>query len=336
MTTGVYHTFSIGRLQFPHRLIQGPLAGFSCAPYRQLFNTFVAPAYCVSEMVSAHDVLYKHQLHSRYLYRAPDEKQLCYQLSGSDPAIMSQAARRLEDMGADLIDINAGCPKTKIRKKGAGSALLDRPEHLCAMVREIRQSIQIPLTVKLRIQGDLRDIDVAKALEQEGADALIIHGRRWIDDYDTPSDFSQIAEIKKAVHIPVIANGDIADSQGLKRALETGCDAFMISRAGTGKPWLYQQLLDLEGSFCVPTVEARVAYFLEHLEALARLESEYQAILQSKTLVRYYFRQELSVQMLQVYHTLNTISEIEVYLSQGKLLSQKTEQTAVFVNETKQ
>ncbi len=315
MNTRYDHPFSIGTLQFPHRLIQGPLAGFSCAPFRQLFYSFSPPAYCVSEMISAYDVLNKHALSSRYLYRAPEEKTLCYQLAGSDPFIMAEAAQRIESIGADLIDINAGCPKTKIRKKGAGSALLEVPEHLCAIVRAIREGIDIPLTVKLRIQGDSRDMDLAKALEQSGADALIIHGRRWTDEYDVAPDFGHMAKIKHSVHIPVIANGDIADADTLNKALETGCDAFMIGRAGTGKPWLYQQLLDNAQTFQPPNLERRMSYFLRHLEGLARLEGEYQAILQSKSLVRYYFRQELSPSILQGYYSLTTLSEIEAYLS---------------------
>ncbi len=146
--------FRIGSLQLPNRLLQGPLAGFSCAPFRQLYYKFLSPAYCVTEMISAYDVLHKHPITSRYLYRAPEETRLCYQISGHDPTIMAQAALRLEGLGADLIDLNCGCPKTKIRKKGAGSALLDTPALLCEIVGAVRRRISIPLTVKLRIQGD--------------------------------------------------------------------------------------------------------------------------------------------------------------------------------------
>src|SRR5690349_17736228 len=105
--------FTIGSLQLPNRLIQGPLAGFSCAPFRRLFTLFLPPAYCVSEMLSAQDVIHKHTLESRYLYRAPDEGRLCYQISGTNPELMAMAAAKLEQAGADLIDINCGCPKTK-------------------------------------------------------------------------------------------------------------------------------------------------------------------------------------------------------------------------------
>jgi tRNA-dihydrouridine synthase B len=306
--------FSIGPLQFSNRLIQGPLAGFSCAPFRQLFYQFLPPAYCVSEMISAYDAIHKHQVDSRYLYRAAEETRLCYQLSGYSPKILAQAAVRLESLGADLIDINCGCPKTKIRKKGAGSALLDKPEQLCDIVSAVRYAIRIPLTVKLRIRGDARDVVLAKMLERAGADALIVHGRRWTDDYDIPCDFHHIAQIKQAVCIPVIANGDIADEVTLAKAVaESGCDAYMIARAGSGKPWLYQQLLGAS-TFSGISNASVIHCFITHLQGLSRLQSEHQAVLQSKTLVRYYFGNVLSDQQLKIFYTLCSIKEIETYI----------------------
>ena len=305
--------FNIGALQFPNRLIQGPLAGFSCAPFRQLYYQFLPPAYCVSEMISAYDVLYKHQVDSRYLYRAPEEKRLCYQLSGSNPTIMAQAAERLQSIGADLIDLNCGCPKIKIRKKGAGSSLLEKPEQLCHIVSAVRRAIEIPLTVKLRIgQTSKEDVALAIAIEAAGADAIIVHGRRWMDNYDTFSDFDRIGKIKQAVRIPVIANGDIFDLTTLAKALAaSNCDAYMIARAGSGKPWLYQQLL--EGRGVMNPVE-RVNCFVAHLQGLSRLENEHQAVLQSKRLVRYYFKTELNAEQLQIFYGLNSLIEIEKYI----------------------
>ncbi len=307
--------FHIGPLQLASRLIQGPLAGFSCAPFRQLFYQFHPPAYCVSEMISAYDVLYKHQVGSRYLYRAPCEAKLCYQLAGVLPAIMAEAAVRLEAIGADLIDINCGCPKTKIRKKGAGSALLENPGPLCNIVSAVRRAITIPLTVKLRIHGDDRDVALARAIVDAGADALIVHGRRWTDQYDTPCNMRQIARIKSAVQIPVIANGDIADEATLAHAMATsGCDAYMIARAGSGKPWLYQQLLAARDTFSNISNRVRINCFTTHLQSLAGLENEHQAVLQSKTLVRYYFGEVLSAQQLQFFYTLDNLREIEKYI----------------------
>lgn len=279
---------NIGSLNLANRLIQGPLAGFSCAPFRSLFYRYTPPAYCVSEMISASDVLHRHQPHSRYLYRAPQETRLAYQLSGRDAGIIAEAAQYLQTLGADLIDLNCGCPKPKIRKKGAGSALLDDPERLFAIVKSVRTALSIPLTVKIRIQENDKDIYLAQKLEQCGIDALIVHGRRWVDDYDKPCNFQQIAAIKKSISIPVIANGDIADQASLYRAFtETGCDAFMIGRAGTGRAWLYQELL--QGKAAAISLEERQSLYHRHLQGLSALEGEYKAELQSRKLFRYYF-----------------------------------------------
>ncbi len=305
---------SIGSFQLQHRLIQGPLAGFSCAPFRQLFSQYTPPAYCVSEMLSAHDVLHKHLFNGRYLYRSPDEKHLCYQISGTDPAIMADAAIKLEHSGADLIDINCGCPKTKIRKKGAGSALLETSERLIEIIHAVRVAIQCPLTVKIRLQGNTQDLELARKIANAGVDALIVHGRRWNDDYDHPNDLQQIARIKRAIDIPVIANGDISNARTLNNALtKTGCDAFMISRAGTGQPWLFKELLS-EQSFSIDRPPL-IFLFMMHLEGLAILESEHKAVLQSKSLVRYYFRNLADPMFLQSFYALSSLKAIEKALS---------------------
>lgn len=303
----------IGSLQLKHRLIQGPLAGFSCAPFRQLFSLFTPPAYCVSEMLSAHDVLHKHQANGRYLYRSPDEETLCYQIAGADPSIMAEAAIKLEHLGADLIDINCGCPKPKIRKKGAGSMLLEDPKRLLAIVKATRMAIRCPLTVKIRLQGSIQDIELAKAIADSGADALVVHGRRWQDNYDEPCNFQQIARIKQSISIPVIANGDISDPDSLQQALsQTGCDAYMIARASTGKPWLFQTLLT--GKKIQINHTHLIRLFMTHLQQLAMLESEHQAVLQSKSLVRYYFKDRLHIDALRSYYDLSSLKEIESFL----------------------
>ncbi|MDP3560238.1 MAG: tRNA-dihydrouridine synthase family protein [Legionellaceae bacterium] len=305
--------FCLGSFELSHRLIQGPLAGFSCAPFRQMFSHFTPPAYSVSEMLSANDVIHKHTSNGRYLYRGLGEKNLCYQISGSEPSIMAEAALKLENLGADLLDINCGCPKTKIRKKGAGSALLESEQNLIAIIASVRAAIKCPLTVKVRLQGNDHDIELAKRIADAGVDALIVHGRRWMDDYDVPCDLAKIAKIKRALHIPVIANGDITDRSTLENIhAQTGCDAFMISRASTGKPWLFQALLS--GSNITLEITERVALFMRHLHGLAQLENEYQAVLQSKSLVRYYFREQLTPAFLQDFYKLTHLQDIESIL----------------------
>jgi tRNA-dihydrouridine synthase B len=299
-----------GNLSLDCRLIQGPLAGFSCAPFRALFSQFRAPAYCVSEMISAQDILHKQDPSNRYLYRSPQENKLCYQISGTDPYIMAEAAIKLVALNADLIDINCGCPKNKIRKKGAGSALLEQPERLISIVKHVRAAISRPLTVKIRLQTNKKNIELAKAIADAGADALIVHGRRWLDDYDIACDWQTIAEIKNAISIPVIANGDLEDIATITQAYAmTGCDAFMISRAGTGKPWLFDSLL--KGIDVIPYKNELIQLFIQHLQDLALLENEYKAVLQSKSLLRYYFGKGCDSEFLKQIYTLSSIQDIK-------------------------
>lgn len=316
--------FYIGQLKLSHRLIQGPLAGTSASPFRRLFYQFLPPAYAVSEMISAHDILVKHQLSSRYIHRAPEENILCYQIAGSDPDIMAKAAQRLQLLGADLIDINCGCPKAKIRKKGAGSALMDDPEHLVTIAQRVRDIIQIPLTIKLRLYGTPQDLMLAQRLENIGVDALIIHGRRWTDDYTKPCDYKQIGLIKQHCHIPIIANGDISDVASLTQAItESRADAYMISRAGCGRPWLYKELinqiknntnlnLNSEGSKAYDIAIAKELFF-QHLNYLTELESEYLAVMQSRSFFRYYFKNFLSVERLQAFNYVSNIAQINSF-----------------------
>ncbi|KTD34572.1 nitrogen regulation protein [Legionella israelensis] len=313
MQTFLNSPFQIGHLSFPHRLIQGPLAGYSCAPFRTLFYPFQPPAYGVSEMISAQDALSKQALESRYLMRSPEEKYLAYQIAGCDAKVLGNAAKKLATLGADMIDINCGCPKAKIRKKGAGSALLAKPDQLVKIIKRIRASISVPLTLKIRIQGNEQDIYLAEQIEQAGADALIVHGRRWQDDYDIACDFQQISLIKQAIDIPVIANGDIANRESLYKAWsESGCDAFMISRAACGRPWLFAELLSGQEPKVSP--EIRKNLFMQHLQGLAALESPYKAVLQSKSLVRYYFRQWMTKEQLSMFYRLTNLSDIEDFL----------------------
>jgi nifR3 family TIM-barrel protein len=306
-------SLKIGSLTLPNRLIQGPLAGYSCAPFRELFNQYRPPAYCVSEMSSAMDILYKHSVNSRYLYRAPKERILAYQIAGIEPEILARAAQQLQHYGADIIDINCGCPKPKIRKKGAGSALLETPERLVRIVQEVRRAITIPLTIKIRIQGNEHDLILAQKIAEAGADALIVHGRRWIDDYDIASDVQQIATIKHVVTIPVIANGDIHDVSSLQRAVDlSACDAFMIGRAGSGKPWLYQELLEQQP--VEVSMAEKISLFMSHLQGLSALEDEYKAVLQSKSLVRYYFRNRFDATQLSHFYQLGSLAQINHFL----------------------
>jgi tRNA-dihydrouridine synthase len=180
------------------------------------------------------------------------------------------------------------------------------------IIETVRSSISIPLTVKIRIQGNEQDLALAQLIQDAGADAVIVHGRRWVDDYAIACDLQQIGLIKKAVSIPVIANGDIRDNHSLQQAQDlSACDAFMIGRAGCGRPWLYEELLEQKVMSLQLSDKMRV--FLQHLHDLAALEDEYKAVLQSKSLVRYYFRGELSRELLEQFYSLESIEQIREF-----------------------
>ena len=201
----------------------------------------------------------------------------------------------------------------KIRKKGAGSALMDNTERLLLIVNRIREKIQIPLTVKLRIYNTSEDFVLAKRLEKAGVDALIIHGRRWTDDYDTSCNFQQIALIKAHINIPVIANGDITDCHSLYKAVtESHADAYMVSRAGCGRPWLYQSLL--QPHFTQPNKNVCIDKFIQHVHHLSLLESEHQAVIQSRKFIQYYFPELRHTEQLNAFYTLTHFDDILTYL----------------------
>ncbi len=281
----------VGALRLPHRLIQAPLAGISCAPFRTLFSLYTSPAYAVTEMISAHSILRHQKLNRRYLARSPEEGRLCIQLSGENPELMYQATHVAMQYKPDIIDLNCGCPKPKIRAKGCGSALLDTPKKLEAIVRAMRRATDLPLTVKIRVAGQTLDeayLEAATIIEACGADAIIVHGRHYSEDYDVPPAYTQIRRVVERVKIPVIANGDVSDKASLEHCLNvSSASAVMVGRGSIGKPWLFKVLL---GESTQPTPKEVHSAFQQHINQLAVLEeSEQVALLQARRLLKWYF-----------------------------------------------
>ena len=291
-----YHPMAIkplklGNLHLPTNLIQGPLAGYTCSAYREMVWEFGHVAYCTTEMLSAIDLVTRKQQRPRYVHRAENEKLLAFQLAGNDPAILAKAAHKaVSQYQADIIDLNCGCPKTKIRKKGYGSKLIEDQQLIVACVKAMRDAIDVPLTVKIRLTMQTEaNITLVEALQAAGADGITIHPRNWQTDYDTPCDWQQVRDCVQAVNIPIIANGDIKTREQLEiLASQTGCAGFMISRASTGAPWLFQQLSESE--FTKPKNSKLAQLLLNHVTKLIALENETRALLQTRTLAKYYAR----------------------------------------------
>lgn len=303
--------FNIGKLELKHRLIQAPLAGISCAPFRALFSHFELPAYAVTEMISAQSLLQHERLKPRYLARSSNEGPLGIQLSGNDPDVLSKAVAIAESYQPEIIDLNCGCPQPKIRGKGCGSALVESKTSFQQTLKAIRAATSLPFTVKIRTAGNTSDhsyLETARMIEQCGADAIIVHGRHFSEDYDVPANYAQIRQVVESVAIPVIANGDVCDRASMLRCLEeTGAAAIMIARGSIGAPWLFQQLLQNTSS---PSLIERLNLFQIHIQELSILEeSTHIALLQGRRLLKWYFP-ELSNDLLSKCYELIALDEV--------------------------
>lgn len=311
-------TLNIGTLSFDSPLIQAPLAGVSASPFRGLIQHFGGCAYTCTEMISAKALStqpLKYQ--TRFLHRASNEGPVCYQLSGNDPCDIAKATRIVTEHGADLIDLNCGCPKPKIRSKGCGSKQLEDLVTLSNVVRAVRENTDKPITVKIRLPHHDEPCylnPLINMIQNEGVDALVVHGRSWKEDYDKAVDLERIATVVNQSSLPIIANGDAKDADSVKTIFEkTGCAGVMIARASVGQPWLFQQILsEINGhAFTVPSIERRGELFLEHLNGLATLlNAEKPALLQMRKLAKYYARnQDWQPIFLSAFCQINDLNE---------------------------
>jgi nifR3 family TIM-barrel protein len=233
----------IGHLSFDSPFVLAPLAGYTDLPFRLLCRKFGA-GYCVSEMISCHGLVYQQKNTLRMLASIPEEKPVSYQLFGSDPEVMADAAEIMASFGPDMLDINMGCPVRKVTKRGAGAALMTDPGLAETILTKIVSRVSLPVTVKIRSGRDSNSINApafAKMIEDNGASAITIHARTWSQGFSGRIDKAIITQVKEAVSIPVIGNGDILSCQEARRMIEeTGCDGVMIGRGALGNPWVFQ------------------------------------------------------------------------------------------------
>ncbi len=312
----------IGSIQLQSSLIQAPLAGYSCAPMRVLAQQWGQPGFCCTEMISAKAIYSCSKQKKRYQYKDPREGLLCAQLSASEPEHLQTAIHAVTAWGADLIDLNCGCPMPKIRKKTCGSQLLQHPEKLYQLVTTMKQTSSVPVMIKIRVDarsGDRFNREVADAVEKGGADVICVHGRHWTERYDVECSLDDIAEIKSFVSIPVIGNGDVCDTASAKKIIDhTQCDGVMIARAAMGQPWLFAQIkAELAGeSFQVPTLAERGQMLLQHVQGLMGVEDEKPALLQSRKIAKYYARESLSKEQLAPFFQVQTFKQLSELVSQ--------------------
>lgn len=264
----------IGNLEIKGYACLAPMAGVADRAFRELCMSYGA-AYVISEMVSSKGLTMQDKKSKDLLFLSDAERPAGAQIFGDDPEIMANAALKAMEFSPDFIDINMGCPAPKIAGNGGGSALLKNPELIGKIVKKVVEVSPVPVTAKIRIGWDknsINAVEIAKIIEAAGADAITVHGRTKDQMYAPPVSLDEIANVKKAVSIPVIGNGDIVDGKSAKLMLDmTGCDFLMVGRGALGNPWIFQCInayLNKEADFTEPTLEEKMDVMLRHIGTL--------------------------------------------------------------------
>jgi tRNA-dihydrouridine synthase B len=277
MQVDLRQSWSIGSVEIPSRLVLAPMAGVSVQAFRRQGRRYGAGLVC-SEMVSCAGLHHQNERTLGYLRIASDEHPLAVQIFGSEPPVMAEAARMVEAAGADLVDINFGCPVKKVTKTGAGATLLDDPDRACRIVAAVAEAVDVPVSVKMRRgleNGSRACFDVGPKLVDSGAQTLTLHPRSAKQMYTGEADHSLTAEFVEAVPVPVIASGDITSRAKAQSVLAaTGAAAVMVGRAAQGNPWVLREIM---GDGSEPTREEVVAELILFMRETVRELGEHRA-----------------------------------------------------------
>jgi tRNA-dihydrouridine synthase B len=265
-------------VEIPSRLVLAPMAGVSVQAFRRQGRRFGAGLVC-SEMVSCAALEHRNERTLGYLRVAADEHPLAIQIFGSEPAAMAEAARMVEAAGADLVDVNFGCPVRKVTKTGAGATLLDDPDRACGIVEAMVEAVSVPVTVKMRRgleDGSRTCLEVGPRLVEAGAASLTLHPRSARQMYTGEADHSLTAELAELVDVPVVASGDITSRARAHAVLATtGAAAVMVGRGAQGNPWALRQIVD--GDDAQPTREEIAAELIVFIRETVREIGEQRA-----------------------------------------------------------
>ncbi len=274
----------IGPYQLPNNLILAPMAGVTDRPFRQLCRRMGA-GMAVSEMVSSNSLLWGSEKTRRRADHQGEPEPKSVQIAGADPAMMAEAARHNVANGAQIIDINMGCPARKVCNVAAGSALLKDEKRVEEILRAVIGAVDVPVTLKIRTGWDSSSrnaVTIAGIAEACGVQALAVHGRTRADGYRGEAEYDTIRQVKQAVSIPVIANGDITTPEKARQVLEfTGADAIMVGRAAQGRPWIFREIdhyLATGEKLPEPSPLEIRDILLEHLDNLYRFYGEYTGV----------------------------------------------------------
>ena len=286
--------FQIGKVNIPGRVVFAPMAGVSDLPFRLLCREQGAALVCM-EMISAKAITYRNARTADLMETVPEEAPVSLQLFGCEPEIMERACRMIEDRPFDILDINMGCPVHKVVANGEGAALMKNPSLIEKMTAAAAAGTSRPVTVKLRRgfeEGSSQAVECALAAQQGGAAAVAVHGRTRAQMYSGKADWSCIAQVKEALAVPVIGNGDVVDGPSALRMMEeTGCDAVMIARAARGNPWIFREVSAYLTDRTIPERPPRravIRMLLRHARMLCECKGEKIGIREMRTHAAHY------------------------------------------------
>ena len=313
--------WNIGNIKIKNQVVLAPMAGICNSAFRRICKE-MGCGLIYAEMVSDKAIAYNNKKTIDMLYMTEEERPLTQQIFGSDKESFVLAARYIyENMRPDIIDINMGCPVPKVAVRAqAGSALLKSPDKIYDIVKAVVEAVPIPVTVKIRSGWDskcINAVEIAKIVEKAGASAICVHPRTRSQGYSGTADWSVIKEVKLAVKIPVIGNGDIKEPEDAKRMLdETGCDAVMIGRGVLGNPWLIKNTIDyLDGKEVLRvSPKEKIEMCLHHLAYLNDLKDEHLACLEIRNHIGWYLKgiKDGNVVKNNIYQTSNIRDIIDI------------------------
>ena len=313
----------IGNVILKNQLVLAPMAGVTDLPFRLLCREQGAGLLCM-EMVSAKALSYHNKNTENLLRIDPRENPVSLQLFGSDPDIISEMAKEIEERPFDILDINMGCPVPKVVNNGEGSALLKEPGLVREIVQKTVKAIRKPVTVKIRRGFDenhINAVEIAKIVEDAGAAAIAVHGRTREQYYSGKADWDIIRRVKEAVSIPVIGNGDVDSPKAAKRLLEeTGCDGIMIGRAVQGNPWIFREIeeyLETGTEIGKPTIDEVCDMMLRHARMQLAYKGDYTGIREMRKHVSWYTTgYPHSARLRAKINSIESFSEIEELIEQ--------------------